>query len=73
LGCEIRGNGGGFPVLASPASFGHGGATGCLLWIDPAHESIVAFVSNRHYRADPDGFELRLERIVNTTLACLTR
>jgi CubicO group peptidase (beta-lactamase class C family) len=73
LGCEIRGNGAGFPVLASPASFGHGGATGCLLWIDPSHDAVVAFASNRHYRADPDGFTLLIERVTNATLACLTR
>jgi CubicO group peptidase (beta-lactamase class C family) len=73
LGCEIRGDGAGFPVLASPDSYGHGGATGCLLWIDPVHDAVVALVSNRHYRADPDGFTLLIERVTNAALGALTR
>jgi CubicO group peptidase (beta-lactamase class C family) len=63
----------GFPGLASPGSYGHGGATGCLLWIDPAWDAVVAFVSNRHFNADPDGFNQRLERVLNAALASLTR
>jgi CubicO group peptidase (beta-lactamase class C family) len=59
--------------LVSPTSFGHGGASGCILWVDPVHEVVVAFVSNRHVRADPDGFMPRLTRVVNATLAALTR
>jgi beta-lactamase class C len=59
--------------LVSPASFGHGGASGCILWVDPVHDAVVAFVSNRHFRADPDGFVPRLTRVVNATLAALTR
>jgi len=58
--------------LASPASFGHGGASGCILWIDPVYDVVIAFVSNRHARADPDGFILRLTRVVNTTLAAVS-
>src|SRR5215207_5503717 len=42
--------------LVTPSSFGHGGASGCILWIDPVYDVVVAFVSNRHARADPDGF-----------------
>jgi CubicO group peptidase (beta-lactamase class C family) len=71
LGFELRASG--FPVLASPASYGHGGASGCLLWIDPAYDAVIAFVSNRHYNVDPEGFEQRVERVLNSTLACLTR
>jgi beta-lactamase class C len=58
--------------LVSPASFGHGGASGCILWIDPVHDVVVAFVSNLHMRTDPDGFMPRLTRVVNATLAALT-
>jgi beta-lactamase class C len=58
--------------LVSPASFGHGGASGCILWVDPVHDAVVAFVSNRHHRADPDGFGPRLTRVVNASLAALT-
>jgi len=39
--------------LVSPASFDHDGASGCILWADPVHDVVVAFVSNRHARADP--------------------
>jgi beta-lactamase class C len=59
--------------LVSPASFGHWGGSGCILWIDPVHDAVVAFVSNLHVRADPDEFVPRLTRVVNATLAALTR
>ncbi|MFN8590374.1 MAG: serine hydrolase domain-containing protein [Thermomicrobiales bacterium] len=71
LGFEIKNSD--FPSLASPGSYGHGGATGCLVWIDPVYEVVVAFVSTRHYNADPLGFELRQECLLNTVLASLTR
>jgi len=58
--------------LVSPSSFGHGGATGCLLWIDPVLDLVIAFVSNRHASASPDAFMPRLNRVVNTTTASLT-
>jgi beta-lactamase class C len=58
--------------LVSPASFGHGGASGCILWVDPVQDAVIAFVSNLHVRADPDGFMPRLTRVVNATLAALT-
>jgi CubicO group peptidase (beta-lactamase class C family) len=65
----------GIPALASPWSYGHPGATGCILWIDPGHDVVIAFVSNRHSGADADEgtFSQRLERVVNVVLACLTR
>lgn len=63
----------GTPALASPGSFGHDGASGCVLWIDPAQDVVVAFVSNLHLRADREGLVPRLERAVNTAIACLTR
>ncbi len=31
----------------SPGAFGHGGYTGTSLWIDPAHDVFVIFLSNR--------------------------
>jgi CubicO group peptidase (beta-lactamase class C family) len=65
----------GYPALASPWSYGHPGATGCILWIDPGHDVVIAFVSNRHSGADTDEgkFTQRLERVVNVVLASLTR
>ncbi len=33
--------------LASPSSYGHTGFTGTIVWIDPEHELIYIFLSNR--------------------------
>ena len=33
--------------LASPAAFGHGGATGTVLVIDPTYDLVIAFAANR--------------------------
>ncbi len=35
----------GIASLASPASFGHGGATGTRLWVDPAHDLVFVYLS----------------------------
>jgi CubicO group peptidase (beta-lactamase class C family) len=45
--------GGSDDILCSPASFGHGGATGTLLWIDPHWGFAFAFLTNR-WGADGD-------------------
>lgn len=37
------------PDAASPASFGHSGFTGCVVWVDPKLELIIVFLSNRIY------------------------
>lgn len=34
-------------ILASERSFGHGGGTGCFLWIDPDWELIFVFLASR--------------------------
>lgn len=57
------------PELVSPTSFGHGGASGCIVQVDPASEIVVAFVSNRHERLGPDEFMARLDRVVNVAMA----
>ena len=36
-----------FCDLASPAAYGHGGATGTLLVVDPTYELVFAFMANR--------------------------
>lgn len=72
VGFMIKGRSG-TPELVSPESFGHAGASGCILWIDPINDVIIAFVSNRHLNLDPDGFFARLDRIVNVTMAELSR
>jgi beta-lactamase class C len=72
IGFMLKGRAG-TPELVSPSSFGHAGASGCILWIDPVLDVVIAFVSNCHYNADPDGFISRLDRVVNVTTSTLTR
>jgi uncharacterized protein YbbC (DUF1343 family) len=53
-----------FPV----GSFGHTGFTGTALWIDPASETCVVFLSNRVH-PDGKGDVLRLRAVVATVVA----
>jgi CubicO group peptidase (beta-lactamase class C family) len=39
------------PAQASPASFGHGGSSGCLAWVDPAASVAWAILGTRHVTA----------------------
>ncbi|HEX5501463.1 MAG TPA: serine hydrolase domain-containing protein [Thermomicrobiales bacterium] len=75
LGFSVHGPGGraGYGDLAPPGSFGHGGATGCVLLVAPADGIALAYVSNRHVLADPARFAFRLSAVVNGVLAALTR
>ena len=70
IGFMLKGRAG-VMELVSPSSFGHGGATGCVLWIDPVQDVVLAFVSNRHYGADPERFMPRLHRVTNAVTASL--
>jgi CubicO group peptidase (beta-lactamase class C family) len=70
IGFMLKGRAGVMELVA-PSSFGHGGATGCVLWIDPVQDVVIAFVSNRHYGADPDRFMPRIHRVVNAVTASL--
>lgn len=36
-------------ALASPATFGHTGFTGTCVWVDPQHQLVYIFLSNRVY------------------------
>ncbi len=71
VGFMIKGRSG-YPELASAGSHGHAGASGCSLWIDPAADVVIAFVSNRHLNADPDELFTRLDRVHNTVMAGMT-
>jgi beta-N-acetylhexosaminidase len=35
------------PSLSGPAGFGHSGYTGTFTWVDPQHDLIIVFLSNR--------------------------
>jgi CubicO group peptidase (beta-lactamase class C family) len=72
IGFMIKGRAG-TPELVSPLSFGHAGASGCILWIDPVADVVIAFVSNRHLNLDMDGFFFRLDRVVNVAMAACSR
>lgn len=68
---------GGYPGtgedLVSPAAFGHDGASGCVLLMDPGYDLALALVSNRHVLSNPDRWHYRLGSLVNGVLAALTR
>ena len=50
----------------SPASFGHGGATGTRLWIDPKHDLVVVYLTGAW--DFPSG---RIDRILHAVYAAL--
>ena len=50
--------------LSSWESFGHTGFTGTLLWVDPTHELVYVFLSNRTY---PDASNTALLRMDTRT------
>lgn len=60
------------PDLSSPSGFGHGGATGCFVWVDPVYELSFAFVSNRHFNASTDEFLGRVIGVSNLVYAAFT-
>ncbi len=60
------------PDLLPAGSFGHGGASGCALWIDPVNQIVVAYVSNKHALTGRPPFTKRLVTVVNMVVASLT-
>lgn len=61
------------PDLLTPGSFGHGGASGCTVWVDPVQDLAIAFVSNKHAGTGRIPFTKRLVSTVNGVAAALTR
>lgn len=72
-GFMIKGQGGLGADLLSPSSFGHGGASGCALWVDPVAGVTIAFVSNTHASRSRPKFVERVSRTINCVLAEVTR
>jgi CubicO group peptidase (beta-lactamase class C family) len=72
LGFHVKGRMA-FPELASPRAFGHPGATGCLLMIDPTYDIGFAFVSNLHLNTGFDDWTRRLNVLTNVIMAGMTR
>lgn len=58
-----------FADLVAPGAYGHGGASGCLLVIDPAADAVVAILSNTHARVGREPWYRRLQSIMNTIFA----
>jgi CubicO group peptidase (beta-lactamase class C family) len=52
------------PELRSPAGFGHGGATGTYLWVEPEFDLVFVFLTNRWSQEDTS-----LKRALNATIA----
>ena len=61
------------PDLIPAGSYGHGGASGCTLWINPVDDIVVAYVSNKHALTGRPPFTRRLVGAVNMVTAALTR
>ena len=60
------------PELLSHGSYGHGGATGCILWTDPLENITIAYVSNKHAGTGRPPFTRRQHAVVNGVIAGLT-
>jgi CubicO group peptidase (beta-lactamase class C family) len=74
LGFMVRGphDHGFLPDLCAPGTFGHGGASGCTLLVDPVADIVIAFVSSHHARTGRERWTYRIQSTVNATLAALT-
>ncbi len=72
IGFELAGGRFGEGDLLSPASFGHSGATGCTVWVEPEAELVLAYVSNCHLNTGRETFVRRLATVVNMVLAAVT-
>ena len=59
--------------LASFATFGHGGASGCVLVCDPACGLVIAITTNTHLAAGREPWYRRIQSILNPVFAEFTR
>ncbi len=75
LGFELNFTAGGFGLaeLGSGATYGHAGASGCVLAVDPINDVALAFVSNSHANIDMDRWYFRLSAVANAVFAAATR
>jgi CubicO group peptidase (beta-lactamase class C family) len=51
-------------LLASEKAFGHGGASGTLLWVDPEYDFVYVFLSNGWDMVDPFDVRARCLNVV---------
>ncbi len=60
-----------FADLAATGAYGHGGASGCQLVIDPAADAVVAVLTNTHARIGREQWYMRLQALLNCAFATL--
>jgi CubicO group peptidase (beta-lactamase class C family) len=58
-----------FSDLASHSTFGHGGASGCQVIVDPEADLTLAFLSNTHLNTGREKWSARLQSVINSTFA----
>ena len=61
-----------FGDLLSFGAYGHGGASGCQLVIDPKADLVIALVSNCHARTGRERWSYRLRSTINRVVAGLS-
>lgn len=72
IGFDVKGERGIGGDITSNRTFGHGGATGCILRVDPEDDIVIAYVSNAHARTGRIPFTRRQVSVVNSVTAALT-
>ncbi|HVB64145.1 MAG TPA: serine hydrolase domain-containing protein [Nitrolancea sp.] len=74
LGFELNSTAGGFGLaeLGSRATFGHAGASGCTVMVDPLNDLALAYVSNGHANINMDRWYYRLSSVTNAVYAALS-
>ncbi len=58
-----------FCDVTSPQTFGHGGASGCQMFVDPETNIAIAILTNTHVRVGRDAWLRRLQSILNAAYA----
>lgn len=53
--------------LASFRTFGHGGATGCQMMVDPENEVVVVVLTNTHLNTGREAWYRKLQSIINVS------
>jgi CubicO group peptidase (beta-lactamase class C family) len=61
-----------FSEFASNQTFGHGGASGCQIVVDPLIDTVVALCTNTHVRTGRDRWYRRLQSIINVAFAAFS-
>jgi CubicO group peptidase (beta-lactamase class C family) len=62
-----------FSDFASDKTFGHGGASGCQIFIDPMIDAVVVVCTNTHVRTGRDRWYRRLQSMMNAAVAELSK